>query len=102
VEIVVPLEKNDFRTALDEVPELLKYREIMGERDPAVPDPEFEQIAEDIEGLRVPLQSCKKSEQHPVVIVLWVPQVGISYENLSHDGTIAENLNEVKIEVERK
>jgi len=102
MEIMVPLEKDDFRTALDEVPELLKYREIMGKRDPAVPDPEFEQIAEDIEGLRVPLQSCKKSEQHPVVIVLWVPQVGISYENLSHDGTIAENLNEVKIEVERK
>ncbi len=63
-----------------------------------VPQPEFEEVSENIKSFGVTFQSGKELHQGPVVIVLRILQVGICQENLSHGNTIYEKRAKVKVE----
>lgn len=91
MEIVVALEIDDARSALNKSPQLLKYRKVFREQKLRVTDPEFKKVTKDKEGLRIPLQTDKKSKQHAVVIVGRISEMGIGNEYLTHVGTIYES-----------
>ena len=57
---MVSLEIDDLGTALHKLPKLFQHREIVGEGDLAIPYPELEQVAQDKECLRVPLNPARK------------------------------------------
>jgi len=100
MEIVVSFEIDDLDTPIPQLPELFQYREIMNERDLAVTDPEFEEVAQDEQGVGVSRQLAEKIEQEPVVFISFAFKMGICDKYLAHDGTIAEK--QVKVKVEEK
>jgi hypothetical protein len=101
MKIVVPFEIDDLDTFLSQSPELFKYRQVMAELDFRVTDPEFEEVAQDEQGVGVARQLTEKIEQYPVIFIGFAFKMGICDKYLAHDGTIAEKRVKVKAEVKK-
>ena len=96
VKIVVSLQVDDGDAAGGELPEPLKDRQVVCEGDGAIPDPEFEEIAEDVKGVDLPPEFGEEFHEEPVVFVRLVPQVGIGDEDGAHGGTINQKTGKGK------
>jgi len=100
MKIVAPFEIDDFDTFITQSPELFQYRQIMDERDFGITDPEFEEVAQDEQGVGVSRQLVEKIEQEAVIFIGFAFKMSICDKYLAHDGTIAEKQVQVKVKVE--
>ena len=98
MKIMVSFKVDDGYSTFLQFLQLLKNRNVVGEMEVFVSQPEFKEVSEDIESFRVTFQSGKELDHGPVVIVLRVLQVGICKENLSHGTNIYEKRTKVKDE----
>lgn len=101
VEIVVPLKVDDGDPLFVDIPQPLQDREIVGERDLFIADPEFEEVSKDKKGIRAAWECGEKFHQQTVIFVCRVSKVGISYKDLAHCDNIYENQLKVKFKQKR-
>jgi hypothetical protein len=101
MKIVVPFQIDDFDLILVQSPELFKHRQVVGEGDLGVTDPELEQVAQDKKGVGVSRQFGQEIEQKPIVFIRFAFKMGICDKYLAHDRTITEKKVKVKVEVKK-
>jgi hypothetical protein len=98
VEIVVPLEVDDPHAAPPHPLQALYNFPIVAVDGARVADPEFEQVTQNIQGVRVRWKSLQKTDQDPIVGIFGTSQVCIGDEYLAHLGNIYKNGAKVKKE----